>query len=129
MFLYLKNILSFKCPRCHKGDLFRYKWYNIANSNKMNEKCSFCGQRTELEPGFYQGTGYVSYGLTVGLSIATFLIFIFVSGYNFKNKEILLWFPANVLLLIVLQPYLMRLSRAIWLTIFFGSDDKFYQKQ
>lgn len=129
MFLFLKNVFSFKCPRCHKGELFRYKWYQIVNSNKMNEKCSFCGQRTELEPGFYQGTGYVSYGLTVGISILTFILFIAVTGYRFIDKEVLWWFPFNIVFLILLQPYLMRLSRVIWLTIFFGRDDKFYQNK
>ncbi|WP_396137230.1 DUF983 domain-containing protein [Flavobacterium sp.] len=123
----VRNILSFKCPRCHQGNLFFNKWYNITNGNKMVEKCSVCSQRTELEPGFYQGTGYISYGLTVGISIITFVIWILSTGYNLKNKEILFWFPLNVLLLILLQPWLMRLSRSIWLTMFYKNDDKFHQ--
>jgi hypothetical protein len=93
----------------------------------MVEKCSVCSQRTELEPGFYQGTGYVSYGLTVGISIITFVVWILSTGYSLKNKEILWWFPLNVVLLIVLQPWLMRLSRVIWLTAFYGGDDHFHQ--
>lgn len=92
----------------------------------MVEKCSVCNQRTELEPGFYQGTGYVSYGLTVGISIVTFIAWIAATGYAFKNKEVLLWFPLNVILLIALQPWLMRLSRVVWLTMFFHADDKFH---
>ena len=123
----VRNILSFKCPRCHQGNLFFNKWYNITNGNKMVEKCSVCSQRTELEPGFYQGTGYISYGLTVGISIITFVIWILSTGYNLKNKEILFWFPLNVVLLILLQPWLMRLSRSIWLTMFYKNDDKFHQ--
>lgn len=126
MFVFLKNILSFKCPRCHKGELFKYKWYQLSNSNKMFEKCSVCGQRTELEPGFYQGTGYVSYGLTVGISIVTFILWIISTGYGFKNKEILWWFPLNVLLLLVMQPWLMRLSRILWFTSFYKGDDRFH---
>ncbi len=90
MLKFFKNILSFKCPRCHKGNLFINKWYNITDGNKMVEKCSVCNQRTELEPGFYQGTGYVSYGLTVGISIVTFIAWIAATGYAFKNKEVLL---------------------------------------
>jgi uncharacterized protein (DUF983 family) len=123
----VRNILSFKCPRCHQGNLFFNKWYNITNGNKMVEKCSVCSHRTELEPGFYQGTGYISYGLTVGISIITFVIWILSTGYNLKNKEILFWFPLNVVLLILLQPWLMRLSRSIWLTMFYKNDDKFHQ--
>lgn len=93
----------------------------------MVEKCSVCGQRTELEPGFYHGTGYVSYALTVGISIITFVIWILITGYGFKNKEVFLWFPLNVALLFILQPWLTRLSRTIWLTSFFHDDDQYHQ--
>jgi uncharacterized protein (DUF983 family) len=127
MFLFFKNILSFKCPRCHKGALFRHKWYYLSKNTKMVDKCSVCNQRTELEPGFYQGTGYVSYGLTVGFSIITFIIWKLATGYSFKNIEILWWFPLNVTALILLQPWFMRLSRVIWLTLFFRGDDKLHQ--
>ena len=127
MLQFLKHLLSFKCPRCHKGNLFINKWYNITNGNKMVEICAVCGQRTELEPGFYHGTGYVSYALTVGISITTFVIWILITGYGFKNKEVFLWFPLNVALLLVLQPWLTRLSRAIWLTSFFHDDDHYHQ--
>jgi uncharacterized protein (DUF983 family) len=80
MFVFLKNLLSFKCPRCHEGKLFVNKWYSFPNGNKMVERCSVCGQRTELEPGFFQGTGYVSYGLTVGFSLITFAIWVYFSA-------------------------------------------------
>ena len=129
MLQFLKHLLSLKCPRCHKGNLFINKWNNISNGNKMVEKCAVCGQRTELEPGFYHGTGYVSYAFTVGFSIITFIIWIFATGYGLKNKEILWWFPINILALVLLQPWLMRLSRVVWLTIFFHDDDKFHVEE
>lgn len=128
MFLFLKHLLSLKCPRCHEGNLFVNKWYNLSNGNKMVKECSVCGQRTELEPGFYQGTGYVSYALTVGFSIITFIIWTLITGYSFKNKEIFWWLPMNIFALILMQPWLMRLSRVLWLTMFFHGDDKFHNK-
>ena len=45
----------------------------MGSSNKMVDNCQVCGQRTQFEPGFYFGTGYVSYALTVGFSIITFV--------------------------------------------------------
>jgi hypothetical protein len=36
--------------------LFINKWNTVANGNKMLEKCFICSQRTELEPGFFEGT-------------------------------------------------------------------------
>lgn len=127
MLVLLKNILSLKCPRCHEGEIFTNRGYSLSNGSKMVERCAVCGQRTELEPGFYHGTGYVSYALTVGFSIVTFVIWELSTGYTFKDKELFWWFPANILVLIVLQPWLMRLSRVIWLTAFFGGDDQYHQ--
>lgn len=126
MILFLKHLLSFKCPRCHKGNLFVNKWHNLANGNKMVEKCAVCGQRTELEPGFYHGTGYVSYALTVGFSIITFVVWVLATGYGLKDPQIFWWLPLNVITLFLMQPWLMRLSRTLWLTMFFHDDDKFH---
>lgn len=122
----IKNILSEKCPRCHEGELFTHKWYNFSNLTKMTKNCSHCGQRTQLEPGFYHGTGYVSYGMTVGFSIISFIIWNASTGYTFKDQRILWWFPLNLVLLLLLQPWFMRTSRVVWLTLFFHSDDKFH---
>ncbi len=129
MLLLLKNILSFNCPRCHKGELFTNKWYNLSKGVKMVERCSVCGQRTELEPGFYHGTGYVSYALTVGFSIVTFVLWELVTGYTFKNKELFWWLPINITALLLMQPWLMRLSRIIWLTAFYKSDDQYHNTE
>lgn len=128
MISFVKDVISLKCPRCHEGQLFTHKWYNFGKSNKMVSHCSVCGQRTELEPGFYHGTGYVSYALTVGFSIVTFVIWELATGYTFKNKEIFWWLPLNITALLLLQPWLMRLSRVIWLAAFLSTDNQYHQK-
>lgn len=127
MLLFLKNLLSFKCPRCHEGELFINKWYNFLNGNKMLERCLVCSQRTELEAGFYHRTGYVSYALTVGFSIVTFIIWELATGYTFKNKELFWWLPINISALLLMQPRLMRLSRVIWLTTFYSGDNQYHK--
>jgi len=83
----------------------------------MNEKCPVCNQPTEIEVGFYYGTGYVSYALTVALSVATFVAWKVLIGLSFDidDYRIFYWLGTNVLLLLVLQPLIMRLSRSLWL--------------
>ena len=88
MFTYLKSVLTSKCPRCHEGELFTHPWYQIRNNTKLHERCAVCGQRTQLEPGFYHGTGYVSYALTVGFSITSFVIFYLISGIGLRDARI-----------------------------------------
>jgi hypothetical protein len=71
---YLAALLLQKCPRCRQGRLFRDKNpYHLKHTLAMNEHCPVCGQKTEIETGFYVGTGYVSYALTVAFSVATFI--------------------------------------------------------
>ncbi|HYJ37919.1 MAG TPA: DUF983 domain-containing protein [Chitinophagaceae bacterium] len=84
----------------------------------MPKYCEACGQPTEIEVGFYYGTGYVSYALAVGLSLISFLIWFLVIGMSVEDNRFFYWVGTNAVILILLQPYLMRLSRTIWLTFF-----------
>lgn len=85
---------------------------------QMNKTCSACGQKMELEPGFYYGTGYVSYALTVAFSVASFVAWWVLIGISLDDNRLFWWLGVNALLLVLLQPFFMRLSRAIWLSFF-----------
>ncbi len=86
----------------------------------MNHTCPVCGQPTEIEVGFYYGTAYVSYALTVGFCIATFIAWWILIGFSVKDGDyrLLWWGIINAVLLVILQPVLMRLSRSLWLSWF-----------
>jgi len=89
---------------------------------KMHERCTVCGQPTELEVGFYYGTGYVSYALTVGLSVITFILWWIVIGISANDNRVFWWLGCNTTLLVILQPPLMRFSRTLWLSWFVKYD-------
>ena len=56
---YLSSTLSNRCPRCREGKLFvKSNPYDFSNITTMNEHCPVCGQPTEIEVGFYYGTGF-----------------------------------------------------------------------
>ena len=90
---------------------------------KMNEDCPECGQPTELEVGFYYGTSYVSYALTVAFSVATFIAWWVLIGVSIDDNRVFYWLGINAVLLVVLQPVFMRLSRSLWLSWFVKYDD------
>ena len=85
---------------------------------KMNERCPVCGQPLNMEPGFYYGTNMVSYALAVLICMATFILWLFTIGFSFHDKRFFWWMGINAVLLVILQPPLMRLSRTIWLSFF-----------
>jgi hypothetical protein len=89
---------------------------------KMNENCPVCGQPTEIEVGFYYGTGYVSYALTVGFSVATFIAWWVIIGFSLDDTRFFWWMGTNAVMMILMQPLFMRLSRSIWLSWFVGYD-------
>jgi hypothetical protein len=101
------------------GDMFQVRSsYNLRSFMKMNERCPVCGQLMEIEVGFWYGTSYVSYALTVALSVATCVAWWALIGFSLEDSRFFLWMGFNMIALLLAQPYLMRLSRAIWLSFF-----------
>lgn len=122
---YCRSVLNLKCPRCRTGNMFRDKnSYHLKSFMKMNERCPVCDQQMEIEIGFYYGTSYVSYVLTVALSAASLIAWWAIIGLSLDDNRFFGWLVFNAVLLLALQPYFMRLSRSIWLSFFvrFNSD-------
>jgi hypothetical protein len=116
---YLRSIFNHKCSRCRTGDMFLDKSsYKLKTFMKMNEHCPVCGQRLEIETGFYYGTGYVSYAVTVAFSVSTFVAWWILIGFSLHDNRVFWWMGVNAVLMLLLQPWFMRLSRAIWLSFF-----------
>ena len=117
----ITSVLTNKCPRCREGKLFvGSNPYDFSNITKMNENCPVCGQPTEIEVGFYVGTGYVSYALTVAYFVSSFVAWKVLIGMTFDldDNRILYWLFSAIALVILIQPILMRLSRSIWIAMF-----------
>jgi len=81
----------------------------------MPDRCEVCGQKMELEPGFYYGTGYVSYGLSVGIFAICAIVFAYTWGFSYKDNSVFLFLCISIGLLVILQPWLMRMSRVLYL--------------
>ncbi len=129
--MYLWSILNNLCPRCREGKIFVTKsaYSSFKDVVKMHEKCPDCKQPTEIEIGFYYGTSYVSYALTVALSVATFVAWWVLFGFSLYDNSIFYWLGFNAVFLILLQPYLMRFSRTLWLSWFVKYDPEWKNKK
>lgn len=120
---YLWTVLNNKCPHCREGNIFLSKSaYTLKGFMDMPSHCSVCGQEMEIEEGFYIGTGYVSYALTVAFSVSTFVAWCVLIGISVDDNRVFWWLGINAVLLLLVQPYFMRLSRAIWLSFFVKYD-------
>ena len=111
----LYSVINEKCPVCHEGNPFiSSKKYQLATFHKMHTRCEVCNHKFEIEGGFWQGAMYVSYGLTVAISIATFVITYLI------YPETDAWYYIIIISLVslFLAPINYRLSRMIWMNMF-----------
>lgn len=111
------SILTGTCPRCHKESMYQYK--NILSFSKMikmKETCGHCGLKFQIEPSFFYGAMYVSYALNVAIGVAAFIISYLVV------PSMLTAFYSIVIALVVLFPFVMRLSRNIYINFFVSYD-------
>ena len=120
---YLASSVGCRCPRCREGKLFQYNTsFNFKKNMTMYPTCPVCGQPTEIEVGFYYGTSYVSYAITVALSIASLVAWWVIIGLSVNDNRFFYWLGFNAVFLILLQPWLMRLSRSLWISWFVSYD-------
>jgi uncharacterized protein (DUF983 family) len=116
----LYSIFTGTCPVCHKGEMYlENNPYKVSKLMKMHENCSNCGKKFKIEPSFFFGAMYVSYGVGVALAIGAFLISYFVFGLD-RNYS----FLSIIIILMLLFPLIVRISRNIWINLFVDFDEK-----
>lgn len=114
----ISAVAGMKCPNCRRGFMFTNKSiFPLKKLQHMPEKCS-CGQKMELEPGFYYGTGYVSYGLCIALSVFNFILFFLTYGVSVQDNSLFYFLAFNITALLILMPFIIRYSRVIYLHMF-----------
>jgi len=127
---YLNAVFSHKCPQCREGDLFKNR--NILKLSKllsMYEHCPVCNLKYEREVGFWWGTSYINYAMSVlvGFIIALFWAVFF--GFSVYDNSVYFFLITTVSLLILLQPFIMRLGRSLYLSFFIKFKPSHAQKK
>ena len=111
------------CPKCHEESMYLdANPFNIMKIYAMHEKCSHCKLVYQIEPSFFFGAMFVSYGLGVFIGIITFLLSFFVFHADLETS-----FIAIVVALILCNTVIMRWSRNIWINIFVHYDKNWKQ--
>jgi hypothetical protein len=85
---------------------------------QMYAYCPVCEQPTDIEVGFYYGTGYISYLIALLISAVSFGLWWLFIGFSFQDNRFTYWMISNAVLLIFMQPWLMRFSRSLWISCF-----------
>ncbi len=91
--------------------------YKAGHLFKMNERCSHCNTKYKIEPSFFYGAMYVSYGVGIAFAVAAFVIARLLIGASLIQT-----FIAIVATMVFFMPVIIRLSRNIWINFFFKYD-------
>ena len=95
----------------------------MSDTLKMHDRCSHCNTKYKIEPSFFYGSMYVSYGVGIAFAVAAFIIsYMFISLDKFNS------FLAIVGTLVVFLPIILRLSRNIWINLFMHYDKALVKK-
>ena len=120
----LYSILFGACPKCHQESMYTVKNpYELSDTLKINEHCSHCNTKYRMEPSFFYGSMYVSYGVDIAFAVAAF-----ITSYIIFETSVTTAFISIVLTLVLLFPVIMRLSRNIWINTFMSYDKSLAKK-
>lgn len=115
----LTSIAKMHCPNCRKGHMFKNKSiFPLKEMMDMPERCEVCGQKMELEVGFYFGTGYVSYGISIAISVFNLIWFALFVGLSWRDNSFFWYLGINIAIVVLLQPWIIRYSRVLYLNMF-----------
>lgn len=120
----LYSILTGTCPKCQNESMYVDKNpYNLSRIFQMHERCNHCEQKYKIEPSFFYGAMYVSYGVGIAFGVAAFII-----SYIFLGTNLKIAFIAIITTLVAFMPVIMRLSRNIWINMFVDYDKDWNKK-
>ena len=102
------------CPQCRNGNMFKYSSIKISKFDEMHTHCPNCNLRFEVEPGFWYGAMFMSYGFTILLLIVMgFSLF-----YLFNDPSVMYYIVPITIISILVVPFNFRISRSVYLHLF-----------
>jgi len=120
----LYSILTGACPKCHGDSMYVNKNpYVLTETFFMHERCRVCGTKYKIEPSFFFGAMYVSYGVGIAFAMAAFVI-----TYFFLETSLNVIFGSIIGTLVVFFPVILRISRNIWINLFIHYDKSIGKK-
>ena len=109
-------LLTNKCPNCRKSVVFVNKSiFPLGQLVVLKDNCEVCGQKMKSERN---NGGGINYALTMILFILN--IGWFWPWLSWKDNSVYYFLIVNTIIVLLAQPFLMRLSRMIYLYLFVG---------
>lgn len=123
----LLALLSGKCPRCRQGNIFVNKSvFPLSQTLRIEPVCKNCHQKLLQENNFGQGMNFVFIVLIFALTFVLYWAFI---GISLMDNSIFYYLGVACILTVVLQPWLMRLSRILFMYLVIHQNKEIENRQ
>lgn len=124
-----KAFFNALCPRCRHGHIFTGKIYAL-RAQRMNERCTHCHMKFEVEPGFFYASMYVSYALNVAEGVCIGILTYLITG-RLDFDYVWLYLGTVIGGCLLLAPFNFRYSRVVllhWLAPKVKYDPRYSEK-
>jgi len=113
---FIKGLLTNKCPNCRKGNVFIHKSiFPLRTLLRLVDYCSVCGQKMKSESN--NGAG-INYALTVIILFGNLAWYWPIFGMSYLDDSIYYFLTTSIVVVTLVQPWLMRLSRMLYLYMY-----------
>ena len=111
-------LLTMKCPSCRKSTVFVSKGiFPLSKMLVLKDECEVCGEKMKSESN---NGGGINYALTMVLFFLNLLWYWPIFGMSYKDNSVYYFLFSSLAVVILAQPYLMRLSRMLYLYLYIG---------
>ncbi len=118
----LPAMFFLKCPSCRKSSVFLNKSiFPLGKCLALKDECEICGQKMKSESN---NGGGINYALTMILFFLNLLWYWPIFGLSYKDNSVFYYLISSTAIVLLCQPYLMRLSRMMYLYMYvsFGTS-------
>lgn len=114
----LAALFTMKCPSCRRETVFVNKsMFPLGKLVELKDECGVCGQRFKSERN---NGGGINYALTVLLFFLNLCWYWPIFGLSYEDNSVWEYLIVSTIIVVIAQPYLMRLSRMIYLYLYVG---------
>ncbi|MES2704578.1 MAG: DUF983 domain-containing protein [Bacteroidota bacterium] len=114
----LPALLTMKCPSCRRAHVFVNKSiFPLGQLVDLKDECEVCGEKMKSESN---NGGGINYALTMVLFFLNLCWYWPIFGLSYKDNSVFYYLGASTLVVVLAQPYLMRLSRMMYLYLYIG---------
>jgi len=114
----LPAFFALKCPSCRRSKVFvNRSIFPLGKCLALKDECEVCGEKMKSESN---NGGGINYALTMILFFLNLVWYWPIFGLSYADNSVFYFLGTSIAVVLLAQPYLMRLSRVMYLYLYIG---------